>query len=478
MNGDLEEDSDTWLRNQLLGMRGLSATHMQMAAQRVVSEAKQRGLRGLTKASVLSEARKINLRHAEGLHRPENDWRRHLVRDDDEREVFCHENLVLYLLNHAEWNGVFAYDEFSEKKMLMLPVPGTKESMSKSKWTPKLLEDHHVTATIRWFNRASFPNASKVVVADAIDEAFRMRRYHPVRDFLTDLKWDGTKRVYRLFERYFGAQGGALIEEFSIRFMVSAVARIMVPGAKVDTMPVLEGRQGTKKSSGIAALFGDEYFDDNLPPVNSKDASQHIAGLWAVEMSELATLGRAEAEDVKAFLSRRKDRYRPPYGREVIERPRQTVFIGSTNDTHYLSDLTGNRRYWPIPCEREIDIDAIRTDRDQLWAEAKHLFDKRTKWWIEDSKLEAEATAKQASRTAEDPWEEDVRKFAEKCDEVFINDILDHFEIPAERRSAAQTRRVGAILRRIGFAKGDAVWSGSRRGASPWSRTGQKKLDI
>src|SRR5262249_42604988 len=151
------------------------------------------------------------------------------------------------------------------------------------------------------------------------------------------------------------------------KFLISAVARIYEPGCQADHIIILESDQGEGKSTALR-IMGDPFFTDDLAELGTKDASLATAGVWIIELSELDAMTRADRSRIKSFVSRRVDRYRPVYGRRLVETKRQCVFAGSVNDSEYLKDDTGARRFWPVRCGR-IDLDGIRRDKDQLWAE-------------------------------------------------------------------------------------------------------------
>ena len=172
--------------------------------------------------------------------------------------------------------------------------------------------------------------------------------------------------------------------------MISAVARIMQPGAKVDHMLILEGPQGGKKSSALKTLAGAEWFTDELAEIGSKDAAQQMRGIWIIEIAELDAISRAEVSRIKAFLTRTTDRYRPPYERYVVEVPRQCVFAGSVNPETYLRDETGNRRFWPVRCGKHryrlpFVMTAINCGRRR-----SRGIDEGAIWWFDEPELIAD----------------------------------------------------------------------------------------
>jgi predicted P-loop ATPase len=289
----------------------------------------------------------------------------------------------------------------------------------------------------------------------ALKSTGMQRRIDPVADYLTGLKWDGTPRVKDWLVTYAGA-----MDDFATlvgrKWLIGAVARALEPGCKMDCMLVLEGEQGIGKSTLFRVLAGDEWFTDRLGNVESKEAAEQIGGAWIVEVAELASVTRVkEVSAVKAFLSQVEDRYRPPYGRSVERRARRCVFAGTINPggSGYLSDDTGNRRFWPVEV-REIDIEAVRRDRDQLWAEAVHLYESGVTWHLSREEMPREQAATRARRTI-DPWEDELRVRLEKHQgKLTMRDVLTtYLGIPVAQQTRAVEMRGGRALRALGYEK-------------------------
>ena len=163
------------------------------------------------------------------------------------------------------------------------------------------------------------------------------------------------------------------VEAVSRLSLIQAVARVFEPGCKADSVVILEGSQGTGKSTCLSILFSPEYFGDQLPPMTSKDASSYLRGKWCIELAELEYKRKTEIEAIKAFISRTHENYRPAFGREEITQPRTCVFWGTTNKDDYLNDETGNRRFLPIKTN-EIDLVGMRKARDSLWGAAVNVY--------------------------------------------------------------------------------------------------------
>jgi len=237
---------------------------------------------------------------------------------------------------------------------------------------------------------------------------------------LQGLRWDGVERVDRWLWAYLGAEDTEYSRAVGSRWLVSAVARVLRPGAKADCCLILEGAQGIRKSTALRKLAG-EYFTDELADLGSKDAAMQTRGAWIIELSELARLSHSEVARIKAFMSRTTDRFRPPYGMRLVESPRQCVFAGTVNHSTYLRDETGGRRFWPVACGR-IDVDGLTRDRDQLWAEAKARFDAGVVWWCRTG---ANGRGQQVDRYEGDPWEEVIAPWVESQSSVSISEVLE-----------------------------------------------------
>jgi predicted P-loop ATPase len=210
-----------------------------------------------------------------------------------------------------------------------------------------------------------------IAVAKVVDD----RSYHPIRAFFKSLpEWDGEKRVDTLLVDYLGAEDTPYVRAVTRKELCAAYVRVHNPGAKFDTMLVLNGDQGIGKSTLIAKLGGEWYSDSlNLSDMNDKTAAEKLQGYWIMEIGELAGMKKADLDKVKAFISRQDDKYRASFGRRVTPHPRQCVFFGTTNSENgYLRDITGNRRYWNVKVPGngrykpwELDDGTIR----QIWAE-------------------------------------------------------------------------------------------------------------
>jgi predicted P-loop ATPase len=382
------------------------------------------------------------------LQRELDDWRHQLLLTPTKQPKAILANAITALRLAPEWQGVLAYDQFALSTMTLKPPPWLK--YEDNSWKPQHWTDRDDALTTNWLHHEDI-GVTVSVAANAIEAVAKDNSYHPIKDYLGSLKWDGVKRVESFATHYLGAAALPYYRAVSRCMFIAAVARIMRPGCKADYVPILEGPQDEGKSTAIELLFT-PWFSDDLAELGTKDAAMQVRVAWGIEIPELASMQRAEIERIKAFITRKVDRFRPSYGRNVIHVERQSVFIGSTNADTYLKDETGGRRFWPIKCGG-IDLAAIKLDRDQLWAEAVALFDAGLPWWLTDKETVALARHEQDARYIEDPWQSEITKYLATQTDVTIGDVLSHLLVERSRWCQADHNRVARCLQRIGWQR-------------------------
>ncbi|MFE8874615.1 VapE domain-containing protein [Acetobacter persici] len=321
------------------------------------------------------------------------------------------------------------------------------------------LVDSDYTAVSSALARSHGLSFSVQQVSAAIEATAQESAYHPIHDYLTGLKWDGVPRLEHWLHDFLGAEDSEYTAGVGRMFLVGMVARVMKPGCKMDCTLILEGNQGIRKSTACKVLAGNRYFSDNLPPIRdaNKDLSQHLSGKWLIEMAEMSATSRADAEALKAFLTRTEETYRPAYGRNEITQPRQCVFIGTTNRSAYLRDATGDRRFWPVKCGvsgEPCDIEGLQEARDQIFAEAFHLYQREEKWWPSRDFEAEHIRPQQAERFECDPWEEMIAAHIEttQTDRLTVAGLLTNV-IDKKAPARADSTRVKAILQRLGYVE-------------------------
>ena len=275
--------------------------------------------------------------------------------------------------------------------------------------------------------------------------------YHPVLDWLDRLVWDGTPRLDRWLTIYAGADDTPLHRAFASKTLIASVNRAARPGCKKDEMLILEGPQGGGKSSLISTLFGSRYFTDSVPlRTGGRDMIDQMRGKIVGEVAELSTMRAAAHEHLKAELSRQTDRAREVYKRRSTEAPRQFILIGTTNDDKYLSDQTGNRRYWPVKVGA-VDLGQVRRDRDQLWAEA-YCRAMRGETHTLDPSLWAAAAEAQGERVQDDAWADRLAGYLRDAKGIVARDTLFLWlDIPPERWGGGNPKKLAEAMRQLGW---------------------------
>lgn len=373
-------------------------------------------------------------------------------------------NALVALRQEPAIREAFAYDEMFCGSFL------TRSLTHAANFKPRATTDTDALELQEWLQRNGLPLIGKAAVDSAIDVRSRELAFHPIRHYLGALQWDGRHRVRDLFPNYFGTERSCYSEVVGEMFLVSMVARVFKPGCQADYMIILESRtQGELKSSACRTLAGDEWFSDHLPDIarGGKDLSQHLRGKWLVEMPELSAMGKAEAEQLKAFITRRIERYRPSYGRREVVEPRQCVLIGTTNQSAYLKDETGNRRFWPVKVST-VDIQSLGRDRDQLFAEAVNLFNGGVHWWPDRNFERDHIAPEQEARFESDPWEEIIAPYLGTQTKVTLTQVArEALHIEDQKVGKREQNRISACLRHLKWKSRNKVEHPNKRWWDP-----------
>jgi hypothetical protein len=340
------------------------------------------------------------------------------------------------------------------------------------------LEDYAVTRIGLQLTRMFGLNVTEKMLFKILLDNARVNTFHPVHDYLNGLTWDGVKRIDRLLVDYFGTASSDYHSAVGRLMMIGGVRRVLQPGVKFDEMAVLENpEQGTNKSTALRILATrDEWFTDDLPlSVSGKVAIELLSGKWVIEIAELAKLKQAEIEHVKSLLSRQYDRGRLVWDKLTTDMPRQCVFWGTTNESKYLKDRTGNRRFWPFRCG-VIDIAALKRDVDQLWAEAKHLEAQGEPIRLAP-KLWPAATAQQEQRVIADPYRDILDSVLEEHEgKIEMTTLFEILGLKGSQLYPEQNKRIADAMRSLGWERNEGgtittngrKCAGFHKGDRPW----------
>lgn len=386
-----------------------------------------------------------------GREEPAADVDTDIIRNGKDKPVCNLANVKTVLRSRKEWRDVVAFDQLATKVMLRSPVPDAS-GRKPNQFRPRPLTDQDVLAATDWFQRNEFPSINKETVGDGMTLIAYERGFDPLQDKLRSVVWDGVPRVENWLRTYCGAkitdtQPEAYVKAVGRCWLVSAAARALKPGCKADSALVLVGPQGIGKSTAGRILAYD-WFSDALPPIHSKDAADHLRGLWIVEFGEMATASRADVEDLKSFITRTVERFRPPYGRMEIEYPRRCVFFGTSNRDQFLKDDTGNRRFWPVEVT-SIGTERLKADRDQLWAEAVYAFDNGERWHLTDDEIRL-ATVQQAAFVVTDERADDLASKLFGRSTTSVIECIDLLGLSPDKRTQME---VAGMLRTLGWVR-------------------------
>jgi putative DNA primase/helicase len=386
----------------------------------------------------------------------ETDWRV-LLDSTLSKEGFKYKNtvrnLVLILTNEIR-PDVIRYDSFANRGFYSVDTPWAKAGEG--------ITDEHMIDIKMWVRDHFGYEATKDKVYEAVSRLQSTNKFHPVRDYLDALEWDGVARANFWLRDFAGAADNRYTRDVSRKILVAMVARAYKAGTKFDYVPILEGKQGARKSTLIAALAGHSWFTDQEFNIKDKDAVSTLQGHWVVELGELSSIRKADLESLKSFISRTEDKVRMPYGRLVCVYPRQGVFIGSTNQNEFLQDDSGNRRFWPISVG-ECDPEGLTKVRDQLFAEAVMFYEMGERLYLDNEESQEISKQEQRNKLVQDSWTERVEEIlqneAKKEPEKrvlnparFSTKEMKQFEpFVGLPESTTHDRRLHVVIRKIGY---------------------------
>lgn len=278
------------------------------------------------------------------------------------------DNVLIILENDPLLKGKIAEDDFSHRIIVLDTLPWDTARPGRRVW------DDGDESGVRWFMEQAYGITGKEKIADAVAICGRRRSFDDVKDYLDSLTWDGVPRLDTLFIDYLGAADNEYIRAVTRKAFVAAVARTYKPGIKFDVMTILAGKQGIGKSTLLRKMGRYKWFTDSIRTFEGKEVCELIQGMWIVEISELEALNKVDSNRVKQIMAQEIDRFRAAYGRHVQDCPRRCIFFGTTNNSEFLKDRTGNRRFWPVDTGEGMPTKSVFKDLDnevdQMWAEA------------------------------------------------------------------------------------------------------------
>jgi len=367
-------------------------------------------------------------------------------------------NSIIWLKEHKDWVDRFCFNEFTQKTVIVRPL----EWDNPEYFQPRELDNRDLTRIKAHLERHGM-QLQLTTVKDAIEVASERNSFNPVREYFERLEWDGTPRLDGWLANYCGCcdQDQDYIRAVGSKWMIAAVRRVYYPGTPFHHMLVLEGPQGNRKSTILKELatFGPSdaecFFTDrfSFSQVDDKYAALHLLGHIIIEFQEMTGLSAKDRNKIKQWITQTHDEMRKPFAATTDKYPRQFVLAGTTNDSQWMVDPTGNRRFWPVAVTA-VDIERLKQDKEQLWAEAVHRFRKGELWYINDTDpLYSSAEAEQRKRYIGDAWDDVVMDGVEvMLGDVTLDRILSEvIKLPRERWSNREKYRISTILRSNGW---------------------------
>jgi len=391
-------------------------------------------------------------------HAPPSDWITKLLVNAEGNTRKAYHNTAVFVQYHPEFAGRWSYDEMTGTPWL-----------DGAPMQPEVI--HYIRAQADC--RLGYTPAASDVEA-AVTAAAKERPFHPIRQYLRSLDWDGIPRLDAMARDYLSSDK-PLHAEMVRKFMIGAAARVLWPGCKLDTTLMLVGDQGFRKSTFFSVLGG-RWHSDTYIDITNKDAALQLHAAWIYELSELENVVTGSRESrLKAWITSTHDAYRPPYGKAVERHPRGCAICGTTNRTQFLTDDTGSRRHWIVRVGRIIPVDLLSEMRDQLWAEATCAAESGEPWWLDSPDKEASRERENEEHAEDDSWSTPIENHLNA--NIHINEIsmtnllVGALGIETARHDKAVQMRAAKILKRMG-------WQSTRPGEGSrlrmWCRPGHK----
>ena len=370
-------------------------------------------------------------------------------------------NAARIISGHEKFRGRLWFDLFRQR-----PYYKPEDGGAEREWR----RADTVSLTIWMQHELKLSRFHSNLVEEAVDAAAMVYARDPLLEWLNSLEWDGTERLPTLLSDAFGAEQNEYTSAVGRCFLVSMIARAYKPGCQVDTMPVLEGAQGIRKSSALAVL-GRPFYAALPTAFGGRDFLQALDGVWLAEIPDMSGFKGRDIEHVKAAITTPEDRYCRRYARVAETWPRRCVFAATSNSDRWNADNTGARRFLPIRCAAvgPINLEYLAAQRSQLFAEARERFKRGEQWW--DYPIEA-ALAEQEERRISDTWEEVIEHFITheprrseyeqtlwvqrpcELERTTVDEVLEQaIGIPIAKQGRAEQNRAGEALKLIGWRR-------------------------
>lgn len=383
-----------------------------------------------------------------------DNWREQLITNKNGLVPTSTINATLILQNDENIKGTYKFDEFSKQILIMKCPPWENPSTFRIR---AIQDQDYIPLECflekEWGVRASKNKCADLIQAVAMSEG---NRFNPAADYFKNIKWDGVKRLDNWLIDYVSnnSQPKAYLQMVGRKFMCGMAARAIYAGVKFDTMIIFEGKQYAGKSSLariMSTIGGEEYFLDDFKDIENKDALMKMQGKLIVEFPEISTLRKAEVNDLKAFITRQVDEFRPPYGRNVMIAPRQCVFVGTVNpEGAYFKDMTGNRRYLPVACRDRLDLSGLSEVMPQLHAEAAHYVKNGEALYMSEDEYDL-AQVEQEKRCMFDLWQDRLEAATNGLNSITTDELCGQLNIDMEKRNNMVFSRLQQVMTSLGF---------------------------